>query len=197
MNPCRDETESSEVDDDDDANKEEKSVKKPEKILGCPRCKSMDTKFCYYNNYNVNQPRYFCKKCQRYWTSGGTMRNVPVGSGRRKNKATVAQNFHHIMVSDAFLIAPNSFYPAYWVPTLGKHSREEESFIPKTLRIDDPNEAAKSSIWSTLKEGSLSGTGRIFKAFQSKAATTLDNTAMVLQANPAAFSRSINFHERA
>jgi hypothetical protein len=21
----------------------------------------MDTKFCYYNNYNVKQPRYFCK----------------------------------------------------------------------------------------------------------------------------------------
>lgn len=27
----------------------------------CPRCKSLDTKFCYYNNYNVKQPRYFCK----------------------------------------------------------------------------------------------------------------------------------------
>lgn len=27
----------------------------------CPRCESEDTKFCYYNNYNVKQPRYFCK----------------------------------------------------------------------------------------------------------------------------------------
>ena len=24
--------------------------------------------------------------CQRYWTEGGTLRNVPVGAGRRKNK---------------------------------------------------------------------------------------------------------------
>ena len=24
--------------------------------LCCPRCDSMDTKFCYYNNYNVNNP---------------------------------------------------------------------------------------------------------------------------------------------
>ncbi|KAJ0975567.1 hypothetical protein J5N97_017532 [Dioscorea zingiberensis] len=55
-----------------------------------PSCNSMDTKFCYYNNYNVNQPRYFCKKCQRYWTAGGTMRNVPVGAGRRKNKNSVS-----------------------------------------------------------------------------------------------------------
>ncbi|KAH7856348.1 hypothetical protein Vadar_000462 [Vaccinium darrowii] len=60
--------------------------KKPEKIIPCPRCKSMETKFCYFNNYNVNQPRHFCKGCQRYWTAGGALRNVPVGAGRRKNK---------------------------------------------------------------------------------------------------------------
>lgn len=63
-----------------------KTPKKPDKILPCPRCNSLDTKFCYYNNYNVNQPRHFCKNCHRYWTAGGTMRNVPVGAGRRKNK---------------------------------------------------------------------------------------------------------------
>ncbi|RZC93455.1 hypothetical protein C5167_007269 [Papaver somniferum] len=57
-----------------------------EKIIPCPRCKSMETKFCYFNNYNVNQPRHFCKGCQRYWTAGGTLRNVPVGAGRRKAK---------------------------------------------------------------------------------------------------------------
>lgn len=34
---------------------------KPEKDGPCPRCKSNDTKFCYYNNYNLNQPRYFCR----------------------------------------------------------------------------------------------------------------------------------------
>ncbi|XP_051128856.1 dof zinc finger protein DOF1.5-like [Andrographis paniculata] len=60
--------------------------KKPEKTIQCPRCKSMDTKFCYFNNYNVNQPRHFCKGCQRYWTAGGALRNVPVGAGRRKTK---------------------------------------------------------------------------------------------------------------
>lgn len=58
--------------------------------LPCPRCGSRETKFCYFNNYNVNQPRHFCKNCQRYWTAGGAMRNVPVGAGRRKNKHAVA-----------------------------------------------------------------------------------------------------------
>ncbi|XP_074578282.1 cyclic dof factor 1-like [Curcuma longa] len=69
----------------------QKILKKPDKILPCPRCNSMETKFCYYNNYNVNQPRHFCKNCQRYWTAGGTMRNVPVGAGRRKSKHSASQ----------------------------------------------------------------------------------------------------------
>ncbi|KAJ3692488.1 hypothetical protein LUZ60_012838 [Juncus effusus] len=54
--------------------------------LKCPRCDSTHTKFCYYNNYSLTQPRYFCKTCRRYWTKGGSLRNVPVGGGCRKNK---------------------------------------------------------------------------------------------------------------
>ncbi|MCL7046455.1 hypothetical protein MKW94_011235 [Papaver nudicaule] len=54
--------------------------------LKCPRCDSSNTKFCYYNNYSLTQPRHFCKACKRYWTRGGTLRNVPVGGGYRKNK---------------------------------------------------------------------------------------------------------------
>ncbi|KAK4778439.1 hypothetical protein SAY86_005967 [Trapa natans] len=54
--------------------------------LKCPRCESPNTKFCYYNNYNLAQPRHFCKSCRRYWTKGGVLRNVPVGGGCRKNK---------------------------------------------------------------------------------------------------------------
>ncbi|KZV21909.1 hypothetical protein F511_05599 [Dorcoceras hygrometricum] len=57
-----------------------------EQALNCPRCHSTNTKFCYYNNYSLTQPRYFCKSCRRYWTEGGTLRNVPVGGGSRKNK---------------------------------------------------------------------------------------------------------------
>lgn len=80
---------------------EDKVLKKPDKVLQCPRCNSMDTKFCYYNNYNVNQPRHFCKNCQRYWTAGGTMRNVPVGAGRRKNKHSSPSYRHTVVTPDA------------------------------------------------------------------------------------------------
>ncbi|KAL1533439.1 dof zinc finger protein DOF1.7-like [Salvia divinorum] len=52
--------------------------------LKCPRCDSPNTKFCYYNNYNLSQPRHFCRSCKRYWTKGGTLRNIPVGGGSRK-----------------------------------------------------------------------------------------------------------------
>ncbi|XVF86786.1 hypothetical protein PTKIN_Ptkin18bG0070500 [Pterospermum kingtungense] len=53
--------------------------------LKCPRCDSTNTKFCYYNNYNLSQPRHFCRNCRRYWTKGGALRNIPVGGGTRKN----------------------------------------------------------------------------------------------------------------
>ncbi|CAA7393888.1 unnamed protein product [Spirodela intermedia] len=56
--------------------------------LRCPRCDSTNTKFCYYNNYNLTQPRHFCKTCRRYWTQGGALRNVPIGGGCRKTKSS-------------------------------------------------------------------------------------------------------------
>lgn len=62
---------------------------RPDQSVNCPRCNSTNTKFCYYNNYSLSQPRYFCKTCRRYWTEGGTLRNVPVGgASRRKHKSS-------------------------------------------------------------------------------------------------------------
>ncbi|XP_038895332.1 dof zinc finger protein DOF3.6 [Benincasa hispida] len=62
------------------------NVPLPETALKCPRCDSTNTKFCYFNNYSLSQPRHFCKSCRRYWTRGGALRNVPVGGGCRRNK---------------------------------------------------------------------------------------------------------------
>ncbi|KAJ9567263.1 hypothetical protein OSB04_003229 [Centaurea solstitialis] len=317
----------------DSANSQPKTLKKPDKILPCPRCDSMNTKFCYYNNSNINQPRHFCKSCQRYWTAGGTMRNMPVGAGRRKKKnppshcrliisqeafgsaaaaaaaapqiefaadsdgvrpppkvLSFGSNSAHVganlsvasgrvrengddCTSGSTVITPNSvvekiqdnngfhpqvhwipgaswsyntwnpaipmpipaicppgyhpmpIYPSpYWssgpwlhpaasnFPILGKHSTDREEIrpneepkrqknsvlIPKTLRIDDPDEAAKSSIWATLgikkDNSSSSSRGDLFKAFQAKGDEKKKHPATepspVLQANPAAFSRS-------
>lgn len=103
------------------SNSQEKTLKKPDKILPCPRCNSMDTKFCYYNNYNVNQPRHFCKNCQRYWTAGGTMRNVPVGAGRRKNKSSSASNYRQIMISEALRTVQANASSGVHNPCLGNN----------------------------------------------------------------------------
>lgn len=303
---------------------QEKTLKKPDKILPCPRCNSMDTKFCYFNNYNINQPRHFCKNCHRYWTAGGTMRNMPVGAGRRKNKYNAASQFQNVPETlqstrldgiDHPVLNPNGtvipftsnitpcesiatvshgskengddhssneegktgipemilnchplpcfpgapwpwqwctppslpptfppssfpmpFYstpPPYWAwnvpwfvppniplnsspnsPTLGKHSRDDNEeqtgkegnhekrlWVPKTLRICDPIEAAKSSIWTTLgiKNDKVDSSGGLFEAFQrqkkGEEKTHVSETSAVLQANPAALSRSLNFRE--
>ncbi|KAK6123315.1 hypothetical protein DH2020_042945 [Rehmannia glutinosa] len=312
----------------DSTNDQAKTLKKPDKIVPCPRCNSMDTKFCYYNNYNVNQPRHFCKSCQRYWTNGGTMRNVPVGAGRRKNKNS-ASHCRHITISEALhenglirhmkfnpngtvlsfgpdsplcesmasglnlaekrasngvttsnlstvggknalqnmngfqipqvypwpytwnssIPVPAIYPPGYPMPyyytapvwhysvpnspnanqnamcpgpspssPLGKHSRNGELLrtnilevresensecsivVPKTLRIDDPDEAAKSSIWSTLgiKYDSIRREG-LLKALQPKGyeKKSMVTNSPLLQANPAALSRSMSFRERA
>ncbi|KDP44967.1 hypothetical protein JCGZ_01467 [Jatropha curcas] len=67
-------------------------IPQPEAALKCPRCESTNTKFCYFNNYSLSQPRHFCKTCRRYWTRGGALRNVPVGGGCRRNKRSKGNN---------------------------------------------------------------------------------------------------------
>ena len=61
--------------------------------LPCPRCGSRETKFCYFNNYNVRQPRHLCRACRRYWTAGGALRRVASASpGRRRPRPTTARS---------------------------------------------------------------------------------------------------------
>lgn len=60
-------------------------AQEPYHQLPCPRCDSTNTTFCYYNNYNLSQPRHFCKSCRHYWTQGGTLRDIPIGGDSHKN----------------------------------------------------------------------------------------------------------------
>ncbi|KAI5001372.1 hypothetical protein ZWY2020_026022 [Hordeum vulgare] len=60
-------------------------VPQPVSGLNCPRCNSTNTKFCYFNNYSLTQPRHFCRVCRRYWTHGGALRNVPIGGRYRRH----------------------------------------------------------------------------------------------------------------
>ncbi|KAF1002320.1 cyclic dof factor 1-like [Apium graveolens] len=135
---------------------QEKTLKKPDKILPCPRCNSMDTKFCYYNNYNVSQPRHFCKSCQRYWTAGGTMRNMPVGAGRRKNKSSDS-HCRHMTVSVALRAAGID-------PSNGIHNgtiKNNETVL--SFGADSPLGESTSSVFVAEKKVSNSFQNRLHK----------------------------------
>ncbi|XP_010541808.1 PREDICTED: dof zinc finger protein DOF4.6 isoform X2 [Tarenaya hassleriana] len=85
---------------------ERKARPQKDQALNCPRCNSTNTKFCYYNNYSLTQPRYFCKTCRRYWTEGGSLRNIPVGGGSRKNKRSNYSNGHNHNINNPSNSAP-------------------------------------------------------------------------------------------
>ncbi|PIA60228.1 hypothetical protein AQUCO_00300022v1 [Aquilegia coerulea] len=80
----------------------------PEIALKCPRCESTNTKFCYFNNYSLSQPRHFCKTCRRYWTRGGALRSVPVGGGCRRNKRSKGSNSKSPVSSERPMGSTNS-----------------------------------------------------------------------------------------
>lgn len=100
----------------------------PQQVVKCPRCNSSETKFCYYNNYSTTQPRYFCKNCKRYWTNGGTLRNVPVGGGLRKNKRSKTK------------LAATSSPP----PTSSAHQHKPSSSAP-TINVSGVNHSTIAS----------------------------------------------------
>ncbi|CAN6280130.1 unnamed protein product [Urochloa humidicola] len=100
----------------------------PPEAVKCPRCESTNTKFCYYNNYNLSQPRHFCKSCRRYWTKGGVLRNVPVGGGCRKAKRSSPSSSSSPAAASAAASAPST-------PTSAdatKHPRRASASSPRS-----------------------------------------------------------------
>ncbi|KFK27847.1 hypothetical protein AALP_AA8G437500 [Arabis alpina] len=114
--------------------------------LKCPRCNSLNTKFCYYNNYNLSQPRHFCKNCRRYWTKGGVLRNVPVGGGCRKAKRSKSSK------------QPPSPSPTSTdKPTTQEAEEKSSSSESSSLTASNTTIAAVSATDAAVKVGSSSG----------------------------------------
>ncbi|GJN03853.1 hypothetical protein PR202_ga21341 [Eleusine coracana subsp. coracana] len=103
----------------------------------CPRCESRDTKFCYYNNYNTAQPRHFCKGCRRYWTKGGTLRNVPVGGGTRKKPSSSSSS------------SPSSAYAAAAKPKRPYKKKRRVAPPPEPAAVAPSPAAAASTAKTT------------------------------------------------
>ncbi|XP_022132683.1 dof zinc finger protein DOF5.7 [Momordica charantia] len=142
--------------------------------LNCPRCDSANTKFCYYNNYSLTQPRHFCKACRRYWTKGGALRNVPVGGCSRKNKKpksasfTLPSNdsgpssnleigrlgFFNATISSDFQLGGNSPFAAFYDQFGGfslDQSRSPNSFLPSAGFNNGLELNADTSIASSIE----------------------------------------------
>ncbi|XP_051148979.1 dof zinc finger protein DOF3.6-like [Andrographis paniculata] len=103
------------------------NIPMPEAALKCPRCESTNTKFCYFNNYSLTQPRHFCKTCRRYWTRGGALRNVPVGGGCRRNRRTKSKSPASVATPSATTppalgLSPPQFPPLRFTSQLSQFS---------------------------------------------------------------------------
>uniref|UniRef100_A0A0A9G901 Dof-type domain-containing protein n=1 Tax=Arundo donax TaxID=35708 RepID=A0A0A9G901_ARUDO len=99
--------------------------------------------------------------------------------------------------------------------TLGKHPREGDDgrchgigkvWAPKTIRIDDADEVARSSIWSLIgikddKKDADTGEHKLGTVFETKREAKTAKQAMMitssplLHANPVALTRSLTFQE--
>ncbi|KAG7544657.1 Zinc finger Dof-type [Arabidopsis suecica] len=127
-------------------NKEPSPATQP--VLKCPRCDSVNTKFCYYNNYSLSQPRHYCKNCRRYWTRGGALRNVPIGgSTRNKNKPC---SLHVISSPHLFSNVPSSSSHELVRnhPTTAMMMRSSGGFSGYMFPLDPNYNLASSSIES-------------------------------------------------
>ncbi|KAL0282072.1 UNVERIFIED_CONTAM: Dof zinc finger protein DOF4.6 [Sesamum angustifolium] len=82
-----------------------------EQALNCPRCSSTNTKFCYYNNYSLSQPRYFCKTCRSInpQTQNPSSHHLPVMEFLKSSStATAAGNMSSRGLMSSFMSIPVS-----------------------------------------------------------------------------------------
>ncbi|KAJ4870528.1 Dof zinc finger protein DOF5.4 [Raphanus sativus] len=115
--------------------------------LKCPRCNSLNTKFCYYNNYNHSQPRHFCKSCRRYWTKGGVLRNVPVGGGCRTAKRSKSKQ------------PPSSSLSTADKPTTAQDGEEKPSSSETSSLTASTSTAVTAKVTSDMYNLKLYGNG--------------------------------------
>ncbi|KAK0604244.1 hypothetical protein LWI29_013682 [Acer saccharum] len=131
----------------------------PETALKCPRCDSINTKFCYFNNYSLSQPRHFCKTCRRYWTRGGALRNVPVGGGCRRNKKSKSTSKSPASSTEKLQMGSNN-------STTPSSSLPSEIILPN-LSQQNPQLPFMSSLQNLTHQYNLGNLGLNFGGFQA------------------------------
>lgn len=87
-----------------------------------------------YSFLGLTVPWLFPQACQRYWTAGGTLRNVPVGAGRRKHKNAAARMQARLPPqSSAQTHVSPSTLESFRVAELLQHQHGLPTALPPTL----------------------------------------------------------------
>ncbi|CAN4116952.1 unnamed protein product [Withania somnifera] len=68
------------------------NIPMPETALKCPRCDSTNTKFCYFNNYSLSQPRHFCKACKSNSSNNNNNPKSPASSTSTDGRTQATNN---------------------------------------------------------------------------------------------------------
>ncbi|XP_018472771.1 dof zinc finger protein DOF2.5 isoform X2 [Raphanus sativus] len=141
---------------------------RPHEKVNCPRCNSTNTKFCYYNNYSLTQPRYFCKGCRRYWTEGGSLRNVPVGGSSKKNKRPSSSSSNILQTTPSSLglstTLPDLNPPILFsnqIPNKSKESSQDLNLLSFPVMQDQHHHHHRGQMSQFLQMPKMEGNGNI------------------------------------
>ncbi|XP_019173593.1 PREDICTED: dof zinc finger protein DOF4.5-like [Ipomoea nil] len=128
-----------------------------------PRCHSNDTKFCYFNNYNINQPRYYCRTCKRHWTHGGIQRDIPIGgkphwgrkfTNRYENKRVQTSPPQLQPSRPPANVAPVTFGPLMIPPTVTPYRVENGylNMVNPVRTIEPPYNSSQNAFQPTTRD---------------------------------------------
>nr|XP_009399889.2 PREDICTED: dof zinc finger protein DOF2.1-like [Musa acuminata subsp. malaccensis] len=79
----------------------------PEQAVECPRCQSTNTKFCYYNNYSLSQPRKNRRPSSSLSSSSSS--TATTLASKRRSQQSLATNFN--LPLPGVIPPPHSFDP--------------------------------------------------------------------------------------
>ena len=178
--------------------------------LKCPRCESANTKFCYYNNYNKSQPRHFCKTCKRHWTKGGSLRNIPVGGGRKNKRPKTSKTSTSTTTSTntASTAVPRNNNRNNMInrvnPQLPIQSQQQKQNLPDLVLGDQKNlseildQAITNPPSSVLQQNSISCSNLDTKSFNTNNNGVLLGSSLSLPQNQGLlfpYSSSFDTHQ--
>ncbi|KAJ4869212.1 Dof zinc finger protein DOF2.5 [Raphanus sativus] len=116
----------------------------------------------------LTQPRYFCKGCRRYWTEGGSLRNVPVGGSSKKNKRPSSSSSNILQTTPSSLglstTLPDLNPPILFsnqIPNKSKESSQDLNLLSFPVMQDQHHHHHRGQMSQFLQMPKMEGNGNI------------------------------------